>query len=94
MHLEKQIKIEAKTQVGTLFFDKAFTKVSADYSNYSNVFSAKNVVKLLKHSKMNNYAIKLEKSKQLSFSPIYNLGLIELEFLKIYIKTNLVNDFI
>ena len=43
---------------------------------------------------MNEHAIKLEKSKQLLFEPIYSLGPVELETLKIYIKTNLTNGFI
>ena len=68
--------------------------VLTKYSNYSNVFSAKNVAKLLKNIRMNEFTIKLEKSKQLLFGLIYNLGPIELEILKIYIDTNLANSFI
>ena len=43
---------------------------------------------------MNEHAIKLTKSKQPLFGPIYSLGPIELETLKTYIKTNLANSFI
>ena len=43
---------------------------------------------------MKKYIINLEEDKQLLFDPIYSLELIELETLKIYIKTNLVNSFI
>ena len=43
---------------------------------------------------INEYAIKLKEGKQSLFSPIYSLELVELETLKIYIKTNLVNSFI
>ena len=43
---------------------------------------------------VNHYIIELEKSKQPLFGPIYNLESIKLEALKIYIKTNLANDFI
>ena len=43
---------------------------------------------------MNDYIIKLEKSKQPFFRPIYSLRLVELEILKTYIKTNLTNSFI
>ena len=43
---------------------------------------------------MNEHAIKLEEGKQLSFRSFYSLGLVELETLKIYIKTNLANGFI
>lgn len=38
--------------------------------------------------------MKLKKGKQPSFGPIYSLGLVELETLKIYIKINLANSFI
>ena len=57
MHSEKQ------AQVGALLFDKAFTKVPVEYSNYSNIFSAENAAEFLKNTGMNEYAIKLEKSK-------------------------------
>ena len=43
---------------------------------------------------MNNYVIELEKNKQLSFRLIYSLGLVELKILKMYIETNLANNFI
>ena len=36
----------------------------------------------------------LEESKQLLFGPIYSLGQMELETLKIYIKINLASSFI
>ena len=66
----------------------------AEYFDFSNVFLAKNESELLKYYSMNDHAIKLEKGKQLLFGPIYSLWLVELETLKIYIKTNLVNSFI
>ena len=43
---------------------------------------------------MNEYAMKIEKDKQLSFRPIYNLGSVELRMLKTYIETNLAKNFI
>ena len=58
MYFKKQ------AQVGVLLFDKALIKVSAKYSNYSNIFSAENIVKLLENTGMNKYAIKLEEGKQ------------------------------
>ena len=66
----------------------------AEYSNYSNVFSAENIAELPENTGINEYAIKLEESKQPSFGPIYSLGSIELETLKTYIKINLANGFI
>ena len=51
-------------------------------------------VKLPENTGINEHIIELEKGKQLSFGPIYSLGLVELETLKTYIKTNLANSFI
>ena len=86
--------IQDKTQVGALMFDEAPTEVPVENSDYSNVFSAENAAELSENIEMNEHAIKLEEGKQLPFEPIYSLGPVELETLKIYIETNLVNDFI
>ena len=88
MHSKKQ------AQVGALLFDKAFIKIPIKYSNYSNIFSAKNAVELPENIEINEYAIKLKEGKQPPFGLIYNLGPIELKILKTYIKTNLANGFI
>ena len=88
LHFEKQ------TQVGALLFDKASTEVPAKYSDYSNIFSAKNAAELSKNPRINKHAIKLDKDKQPQFSPIYSLELVELKTLKTYIETNLANGFI
>ena len=88
MHSEKQVQVEA------LLFDKAFIKILIKYSNYSNVFLVKNIVELSENTGINEYTIKLEKSKQSSFRSIYSLRLVELKTLKIYIKSNLANSFI
>ena len=87
-------KAQVKVQVKVLIFDKAPTAILAEYSDYNNIFSTKYTVDLLKHTKIYNHAIKLEKSKQLSFDLIYSLKPVELETLKIYIKTILANSFI
>ena len=88
MHLEKQ------AQIRTLLYDKTPTFVPIKYSNYNNIFSIENIVELLKHNKINDHAIKLNKSNQLLFGLIYNLKLVELEILKTYIQTKLTNNFI
>ena len=88
MHSKKQ------AQVGALLFDKAPTKVSAEYSDYSNVFSAENAVEFPENTGINKHTIKLEKGQQLPFSLIYSLKFVELEILKTYIKINLANGFI
>ena len=83
-----------QAQVKALIFDEALIEVSTEYSNYNNVFSAKNAAKLPKNNRMNEHAIKLEEGKQPLFRPIYSLILVELEMLKTYIKNNLANGFI
>ena len=92
--LKVQNGAQSRAQVESLIFNKAPTEVMAEYSDYSNVFSTKNAAKLLENIGINEHTIKLEKSKQPSFGPIYSLSLIKLESLKIYIKTNLINSFI
>ena len=52
------------------------------------------MAKLLEYTKINDYSIDLLNNKQIPYSPIYGLGLIELEMLKTYIKTNLASGFI
>ena len=74
--------------------NKAFAKVFNKYTNFTNVFLSKLATKLSRHTRINNYTIKLVDNKQSLYSSIYNLGLIELKTLKIYIKNNLVNGFI
>ena len=91
---EMLLYFKKQVQVGALLFDKASTEVSAKYSDYSNVFSTENAAELPENTKINEHAIKLKKGKQPSFGPIYSLGPIELETLKIYIETNLANGFI
>ena len=88
MHSKKQAQIVA------LLFDKALTKVPAEYSDYNNVFLAENAAELPENIRINEHAIELEESKQSPFGPIYSLGPVELETLKTYIKTNLASGFI
>ena len=77
-----------------LIAKKAPTKVPVMYSDFADVFSPDLATKVPKHTKINTYAIDLEEDKQSPYGPIYSLGPIELEILKIYFKTNLVNGFI
>ena len=86
--------IETEAQVEALIFDETPTEILAEYSDYSNVFSAKNKAGLLENTEMNEHVIKLKKGKQPLFGSIYSLGPVEWETLKTYIKTNLANDFI
>ena len=51
------------------------------------------IAKLLENTKINEHIIKLKKDKQSTFGFIYSLKQVELEILKIYIITILVNGF-
>ena len=52
------------------------------------------MAKLPEHTGINDNIIKLKTDMQLLLVPIYSLGLIKLEILKTYIKTNLTHNFI
>ena len=69
-------------------------KIPTEYLDFSDVFSEEKALILLEATKMNQHAIELQKGQQLSYGPIYSLGPVELETLKIYIETNLANGFI
>ena len=91
---EMPVHSERQAQVGALLFNKALTKVSAENSDYSNVFSVENAAGLPENTEINEHVIELEEGKQLLFGPIYSLGAVKLETLKTYIKINLANGFI
>ena len=74
--------------------NKAPILISTEYSDFADIFFPELASELLEHTKINDYAIKLVDDRQPLYEPIYSLGLIELETLKTYIKTNLKNDFI
>lgn len=85
---------EQGVQIAVSIADKALIIVPAEYLDFKDVFSKKSAVVLSTHTKINTHAINLEEGKQSFYGPIYNLELVELEILKIYIKTNLANRFI
>ena len=57
------IQGQGEAQVRALIFDEAPIAIPTKYSNYSNIFSTEYAAKFPKHTRINNYAIKLEKSK-------------------------------
>ena len=59
VHFKRQAQIKA--QIGALLFNKALTKVPAEYSDNSNVFSLEHATELSENIKMNEHAIKLKK---------------------------------
>ena len=70
------------------------TGISAEYSDFSNVFSLGFAAELSKYNKINNHPINLLDDKQPPYGPIYSLGPVALEILKTYIKANLAISFI
>lgn len=74
----------------TLEQNKTLIEVSPKYVDYVDMFLFDLAIELSENIDINRYAFKLEEGKQL----IYSLGLVELETLKIYIKTYLKIGFI
>ena len=89
-----QITSGYSMKVATLKQNKAFTKISVEDSDFKNIFLAKEALVLLEYTELNKNAIKLENGKQPPHEPIYSLGPVELETLKIYIETHLKTGFI
>ena len=59
MHLTKKVQVKIKA----LLFIKVLIIVFLKYFNYNNIFFIENAIKLLKYTIINNYIIKLKKSK-------------------------------
>ena len=58
------------------------------YLNFVNMLYKKLALKLFIYSTINEYAITLEKSRQLYYRTIYSLNIIKLETFRTYIKIN------
>ena len=54
---------QSGAQVGALLFDEAPTEIPAEYSDFSNVFSAENAAELPENTGVNEHAIELEEGK-------------------------------
>ena len=83
-----------RSQIFGFITKEALTKVFNEYVNFADIFFLDLASKFSKHTGINDYAIELVDGQQLFYGPIYSLGLVELETLKAYIKTNLANRFI
>ena len=92
--LELDVHPSRKSQVSGLIAEEAPIKVPAEYSDFADVFSPVLTSELPEHIGINDHAIELVDGQQPPYGPIYSLGLVELETLKAYIKTNLANGFI
>ena len=86
------IHLAWEAQIALLIAKKVI--VPAEYLDFANVFSKELAEMLPERTRINEHTIKLEDRKQPPYGPIYSLGPVELETLKIYIETNLVNGFI
>ena len=83
-----------RPQIAGLITKKASTKIFNKYIDFADVFSPDLAFKLPEYTKINNHAIELLDGQQLSYRPIYSLGLVELKTPKAYIEINLANKFI
>ena len=81
-----------KTQI-MLLLTKEVT-VPAKYTDFANVFLEKSAAILPEQTGINEHTNKLIEGKQPLYRLIYSLGLLKLEILKTYIKTNVANGFI
>ena len=83
-----------KSKISGLIVEKAPTKVSSKYLDFASIFSLDLASELSKHTEINDHVIKLVNGQQPLYRPIYSPRPVELETLKAYMETNLVNGFI
>lgn len=86
------INLVQKAQIALLVVKEVI--ISIKYSDFTDVFSKKLPVELFECSDIIKDSINSEYSKQLPYSLIHTLRLVEFKTLKSYIKTNLANGFI
>ena len=91
---EMTIHLAQAAQIAALWQDEAPTKVPPKYAHYADVFWFDLAMELPENTGINKHAIKLEVGKQSPYRLIYSLEPVELETLKIYIKTHLKTSFI
>ena len=92
--LEMAIHPAHQTQIALLKAEEVLVTIPEEYSEYADIFSEKLAVVLPEYTEINIHVIDLEKGKLPPYGPIYSSRPVELETLKTYIKTNLVNSFI
>ena len=71
-----------RSQISGLIAKEAPTKVPAEYLDFTDIFSPDLAFKLLKHTRINDHAIKLVNGQQPPYKLICSLGLVELKTLK------------
>ena len=92
--LNIDIYFSCRPQIAGLIAKKALIKVAVEYTDFADVFSLNLASKLPKHTGIDDYIIKLFNSQQPLYGIIHGLKPINLETLKVNIKTNLVKEFI
>lgn len=83
-----------KAPIALLKVDETPTTIFPEHLNFANVFFLELTVALPEYTKINNHVINLVNNKQQSYRLIYSLKSMQLETLKVYIETKLVNNFI
>ena len=81
------IHLGQEAKIVLLFIKKV--QIPSKYFEFSDVFLEKEVLILLEVSEINQHAIQFQKGQQSSYRPIYSLGLIKLETLKLISKPTL-----
>lgn len=81
-------------QMASLKVDETSTTIFQKYSDFADVFSLEFLAVFLEHMGIKNRTIDLLNDKQQSYGIIHSLELVELEILKLYIKSNLANNFV
>ena len=92
LNLAPEIHLDKEAWIASLLIEEV--KILGKYLDFANIFSKKKVLILPDYAELNEYIINLDNTKQLSYGPIYSLGLLELETLKTYIETHLKTGFI
>ena len=86
------VHLAREVQIVLLLAEKV--TIPVQYLDFADVFVEKSANILPKQIGANEQAIKLERDKQPSYGPIYNLELVEFKTFKTNIETNLANGFI
>lgn len=82
-----------RVEIAFLIQNNSRTTVLSKYTNFANVFTPNLATKLPEYTRVNDHPINLVESHQPPYGQIYSPGLIELNISKIYIETNLENNF-
>ena len=92
--LEFDVHSFCRLQISGLIIKEASIKFPDKYVDFIDLFSPDLASELPKNTKINDHAIKLVDDQSPSYGPIYSLRPVNIEILKAYMKTNLVNKFI